>query len=74
MPYRLPLGRYLAEFKAHDMVAINVTKCKKKNIRIITVKNYNKYQQKSNNLKPQCEVSRKLSQDAESKTESKCEF
>ena len=60
-------GRYLAEFKAHDMVVINVTKCKKKNIRIITVKNYNKYQQKSNNLKPQYEVSRKLSQDVSRK-------
>jgi hypothetical protein len=53
---------YLKEFINQNMVTMNVIKCKKKNIRIITVKNYNKYQQKCNNLKPQRNVASKLAQ------------
>jgi hypothetical protein len=59
--------RFLKDLMAQDMVDIIVTKCKKKNIRIIMVKNYNKYQQKSNNLKPYVGVDTKLDTNANTK-------
>jgi hypothetical protein len=59
--------RFLAEFIAQDMVVICVTKCKNINVRIIMVKNYNKYQQKSNNLKPHKGVGTKLGTDCGTK-------
>ena len=49
------------------MAVITVTKCKKSDFGIITLKNCKKYQRKSNNLKPRHEVSRKLSQDVSRK-------
>ena len=68
--WECPIGsahHFLYEFIEQDMVTVSVIKCKKKKIRIIMVKNYNKYQQKSNNLKPQYDDSRKLSQNCSRK-------
>ena len=60
---------FLNEFVAQNMVTISVIKCKKKDIRIIMVKNYNKYQQKSNNLKPKGATERKPERGTERKLE-----
>jgi uncharacterized protein YajQ (UPF0234 family) len=60
-------GRNLSKFEVEDMADIIVTKCKKSDFGIITLKNCKKYQQKSNNLKPQYGVKQKLKQDCKRK-------